>query len=135
MFSHCSVWQAAGHQLNRLSILRMYVCWGDGCVHTCRCQLGSCCSCPIYLGSGLRLMICVTLFCTLRKSELHAFRVQFSHVRVFSDSRNVQKRATRSDTSGHCLHLPAAALEPAQTAPVGMGPRYVIYVTHFCTMC
>ena len=34
---------------------------------------------------------------------LHAFRVQFSHVRVFSDSRNVQKRATKSDTSGHCL--------------------------------
>ena len=30
-------------------------------------------------------------------------RVQFSHVRVFSDSRNVQKRATKSDTSGHCL--------------------------------
>ena len=43
-------------------------------------------------------MIRVTLFCTLR-----AFRVQFSHVRVFSDSRNVQKRATKSDTSGHCL--------------------------------
>ena len=40
--------------------------------------------------------------------ELHAKRVQlkrvqFSHVRVFSDSRNVQKRATKSDTSGHCL--------------------------------
>ena len=27
--------------------------------------------------------------------ELHAFRVQFSHVRVFSDSRNVQTRVTR----------------------------------------
>ena len=32
-----------------------------------------------------------------------AFRVQFSHVRVFSDSRNLQKRATKSDTSDHCL--------------------------------
>ena len=41
------------------------------------------------LGSGQRYMICVTLFCTL---ELHGFRVQFSHVRVFSDSSNVQKR-------------------------------------------
>ena len=30
--------------------------------------------------------------------------VQFSHVRVFSDSSNVQKRATKSDTS---VHLPA----------------------------
>ena len=31
--------------------------------------------------------------------------MQFSHVRVFSDSRNVQKHATKSDTSGHCLAL------------------------------
>ena len=30
-------------------------------------------------------------------------RVRFSHVRVLFDSRNVQKRATKSDTSGHCL--------------------------------
>ena len=29
---------------------------------------------------------------------LHAFRVQSSHVRAFSDSRNVRKRATKSDT-------------------------------------
>ena len=35
----------------------------------------------------------------------HFFRVQFSHGRVFSDSRNVQKRATKSDISGHCLVL------------------------------
>ena len=42
----------------------------------------------------LRYMICHTL---------HAFRVQFSHVRVFFDSRNVQKSVTKSDTSGHCL--------------------------------
>ena len=35
--------------------------------------------------------------------ELHAFHVRFSHVRVFSDLRNVQKRATKSVTSGHCL--------------------------------
>ena len=44
-------------------------------------------------GSGPRYMIRVT------------FRVQFSHVREFSDSRNVQKRATKSDTSGHCLDI------------------------------
>ena len=50
------------------------------------------------LGSGPRYMICVTLFCTLREKS-----VRFSHVRVFSDSRNVQKRATKSDTSGNCL--------------------------------
>ena len=62
------------------------------------------------LGSGPRYMIRVTLFCTLCESEntrtcekcthfmreLHAIRVQFSHVRVFSG-------ATKSDTSGHCL--------------------------------
>ena len=29
--------------------------------------------------------------------------VQFSYVCVFSDSHNMQKRATKSDTSGHCL--------------------------------
>ena len=34
---------------------------------------------------------------------LHAFRMQFSHIRAFSDSRNVQRRATKSDTSSHCL--------------------------------
>ena len=55
----------------------------------------------------------VACFCTLRESEntrtcenctcfqkthgreLHAFCVQFSHVRVFCDSRNVQKSVTR----------------------------------------
>ena len=73
-------------------------------------------------------MICVTLFCTLRKSENTrtcenctrfacnslmsvCFRVQFSHVRVFSDSRNVQKRATKSHTSGHCLAGVASNLD------------------------
>ena len=57
------------------------------------------------IGSGPRYMIRVTLFCTIHTDmrELYAFRVQFSHVRVFSDSRIVQKRATKSDTSGHCL--------------------------------
>ena len=35
--------------------------------------------------------------------ESQAFRVRFAHVRVFCDSRKVQKRATKSDTSGHCL--------------------------------
>ena len=39
--------------------------------------------------------------------ELHAFHMQFSHVRVFSDLSNVQKRATKSDTLGHCLLGPA----------------------------
>ena len=47
---------------------------------------------------------------------LHAFRVQFSHVRVFSYSRNVQKRATKSDTSGHCL-LPLAISPPSLSLP------------------
>ena len=40
------------------------------------------------VGSGPKYMIRVTLFSTLK-------RVQFSHVRVFSDSRNVQKSVTR----------------------------------------
>ena len=35
----------------------------------------------------------------------HTKRVLFSHVSVFSDYHNVQKRATISDTSGHCLML------------------------------
>ena len=33
----------------------------------------------------------------------HTFCVQFLYVRVFSDSHNVQKRATKSNTSGHSL--------------------------------
>ena len=32
-------------------------------------------------------------------------RVRFLHGRVFFGSRNVQKRATKSDNSGHCLAL------------------------------
>ena len=32
-----------------------------------------------------------------------SFRVQFLHQSVFSDSRNVQKHVTKSDTAGHCL--------------------------------
>ena len=40
--------------------------------------------------------------------ELHAFRVQFSHVSVFSDSLNV----TKSDTSGHCLACPTIGKLP-----------------------
>ena len=44
-------------------------------------------------------------------------RVQFSHVRVFSDSRNVQKRATKTDTSGHCIEGAA----PPQLAKPGSG--------------
>ena len=36
-----------------------------------------------------------TFLHVVRVRELHAFRVQFSHVRVFSDSRNVQKSVTQ----------------------------------------
>ena len=45
------------------------------------------------VGSGPRYKICVT------------FRVRLlvSHGSVFFESRNVQKHATESDTSGHCL--------------------------------
>ena len=46
-------------------------------------------------------------------SCLHVARVKqharFSHGRVLFDSRNVQKRATKSDTSGHCLCRSTAA--------------------------
>ena len=71
------------------------------------------------IGSGPRYMNCVTLFCKLHESEnswtyencmcfscnshMSVFCVQFLHVSVFSDSRNVQKLATKSDTLGHCL--------------------------------
>ena len=54
--------------------------------------------------------------------ELHAkslqflFRVQFSHVSVFSDSRNVQKRATQSDTLGHCLGTTLASFDRLSVA-------------------
>ena len=73
---------------------------------------------PWVLGSGPRYMICVTLFCTLRESKTHGHArfarisrailacpksVRISHVREFLDSCNMQKRATKSDTSGHCL--------------------------------
>ena len=44
--------------------------------------------------------------------ESHEFRVQFSHGRVLFDPRNVQKRETKSDTSGHCLPR-SALLSPA----------------------
>ena len=36
-------------------------------------------------------------------SEGKILFAHLSHVRVFSDSRNVQKRATKSDSYGHCL--------------------------------
>ena len=36
-------------------------------------------------------------------SHIFARCTRFSHGRRFFDSRNVQKRATKSDTSGHCL--------------------------------
>ena len=38
-----------------------------------------------------------------RIARFSAKRVQFSHVSVFSDLHNVQKREIKSDTSGHCL--------------------------------
>ena len=47
------------------------------------------------LGSGPRYMICVTYF-TL-----------FAHGLRFFDLLNMQKRATKSDTSGHCLLVTA----------------------------
>ena len=47
------------------------------------------------VGSGPRYMIRGTLFCTLRESE---------NTRTCENcTRFVQKRATKSDTSGHCL--------------------------------
>ena len=42
--------------------------------------------------------------------DSHAFRVRFSHVRVFF-SRNVRKRATKSDTSAGRWHCLAGAFE------------------------
>ena len=58
--------------------------------------------------------------------ESHAFRVRFSHGPVVFDSRNV-KRATKSDTSSHCLITSSAlyhsledyALQP----PIVPSPR------------
>ena len=38
----------------------------------------------------------------------NAKRVRFLHGRVLFDSRNAQKCATKSDTSGHCLALSTA---------------------------
>ena len=62
--------------------------------------------------------------CTSQKTHGHAriARVQFSHVRasVFSDSRNVQKRATKSDTSGHCLMCAAANTQHRMVNPAMM---------------
>ena len=55
-----------------------------------------------YVGSGPRYMICVTLFCTLHASE--NTRICENCMQNACDSlHNVQKRATKSDTSGHCL--------------------------------
>ena len=58
------------------------------------------------LGSGLTYMICVTLFCTLSKSKnLLPCKngMRFLNGSRFFDLHNVQKHATKSDTSGHCL--------------------------------
>ena len=69
-------------------------------------------------------MICVKLFlhdARVRKHTdmrvLHAKRAQFSHVRMFSGSRNVQKRATKSYTSGHCL-LSSLSITPQTVGPI-----------------
>ena len=53
-----------------------------------------------------RFLICVARFCTM--CELKKLRPcenssRFSQSYRFFDSCNVQKRATKSDTSGHCL--------------------------------
>ena len=37
----------------------------------------------------------------------HTKHVQFSHVHVFFDYCNVQKRVTKPDTSGQCLVIPS----------------------------
>ena len=41
--------------------------------------------------------------------HVHAQR-QIWHGRRFFDSRNVQKRGTKSDTSGHCLLVPSGLI-------------------------
>ena len=55
-------------------------------------------------------MSCVSHFfarCASQKTHglghVHVFRVRFVHILVLFDLRNVQKLATKSDTSGHCL--------------------------------
>ena len=72
--------------------------------------------CDWPLGSGPRYMICFTRFCTCASQNTHGHariarrtrailawpcvkRVRFSHGRVCFCSRNVQKRATKSDIS------------------------------------
>ena len=56
--------------------------------------------------------------------ELHAKRVQCSHVRVFSDSRNVQKSATKSDTSGHCLRPAGSGSETVRPSAAATAEDY-----------
>ena len=82
----------------------------------------------------------VALFCTLRVNarvkkhtdmleshafEAHAFRVRFSHVRVFFDSRNVQKSVTRIIYLGP---LPSA---PRQCALSQWGQIYNVAYWYF----
>ena len=52
-----------------------------------------------HLGSGPRYTICVTLFCTLRESK----NLRPRENRTRFSKTITQKRATNSDTSGHCL--------------------------------
>ena len=54
------------------------------------------------------------------------FRVQFSHVSVFSDLRNVQKRATKSDTSDHCLLSIGGVNEIIKLLGVGYEAQWLI---------
>ena len=73
------------------------------------CPVTDNCREAIRLGSGPRYMICVTVFCKLQSQTTHG------HVRIARETRailsrqcvvwlcNVQKGATKSDTSGHCL--------------------------------
>ena len=93
------------------------------------------------LGSGPRYMICVTLFCTLRESQNtrpcenstrnacdSRIALCFGNACDFRIwpcvfSRNMQKFATKSDASGHCLVswrgcylAPTGREEPADTA-------------------
>ena len=57
-------------------------------------------------------------------------RMQFSHVRVFSDACTVQKRATKSDTSGHCLVLVRGGV-----ARIGEGPQYAARQRRLVAAC
>ena len=63
------------------------------------------------------------------KRTRNTFRMCFSHVCVFFDLRNVQKRATKSDNLGHCLADLVQSLDMIQCKM----PDYFLNQTAFCT--